>query len=74
MLKVIKASKTRKTNCPYESAIEKAILTEKGVRAITKALGRNEDTAWDKAWEWLENPSRTLEQTKAMLAKIGIKI
>jgi len=61
-------------NSIYEKAITKAILTEKGVRAITSALGRNEDFDWDKAWDWYENPKRTLVQTKAMLTRIGVKV
>ena len=64
----------KRENCIYEKTLTKTILTKKGVMAITKALGRNEDFDWDKAWDWYENPKRTLTQTKTMLVKIGVKI
>jgi hypothetical protein len=61
-------------NHPAEKAITDAMYTEQGVTAITKALGYNGDCDWDKAWEWFENPRRTITETKVMLKKIGKNI
>ncbi len=57
----------------YEKALKRKMHTEKGVTAITKALGYNEDFDWDKAWDWFESPKRTPAQTKRILNKIGVR-
>ena len=56
-----------------ENKLLRKMLNEKGVTAITIALGHNGDFDWDKAWEWYEDPKRTQKQTMRILTKIGCK-